>query len=109
MHSHVLRSLSRGFALAMLAAMPVALVAQDAPKPAAEGFSGRLPIALGHLCGLQLPGAEGDRQRSSTGWRHRSAADVQVDELRHHRERRLLLQQVCGRSGGSCDPRHVHQ
>jgi hypothetical protein len=43
MHSHVLRSLSRGFALAMLAAMPIALVAQDAPKPAATAFPGESP------------------------------------------------------------------
>ncbi len=43
MHSHVFRSLSRGFALAMLAAMPVALVAQDAPKPAATAFPGESP------------------------------------------------------------------
>jgi len=43
MHSHVLRSLSRGFAVAMLAAMPVALVAQDAPKPAATAFPGDSP------------------------------------------------------------------
>ena len=44
MHSHVLRSLCRGFAVAMLAAMPVALVAQDAPKPAATtAFPGESP------------------------------------------------------------------
>src|SRR5579863_10179259 len=43
MHSHVFRSLGRGFALAMLAAMPVALVAQDAPKPAATAFPGDSP------------------------------------------------------------------
>ena len=38
MHSHVLRSLCRGFAMAMLAVVPVALAAQDAPKPAAKAF-----------------------------------------------------------------------
>ena len=44
MHSHVLRSLCRGFGVAMLAAMPVALVAQDAPKPAATtAFPGESP------------------------------------------------------------------
>ncbi len=34
MHSHLLKSLSRVLALAMLASVPVALAAQDAPKPA---------------------------------------------------------------------------
>lgn len=36
MHSHGLKSLGRVFALAVLAALPVALAAQDAPKPAAK-------------------------------------------------------------------------
>ncbi len=43
MHSHVLRSLCRVFAVAMLAAVPVALAAQDAPKPAATAFPGDSP------------------------------------------------------------------
>ena len=34
MHSHFLKSWSRVFALAVLASVTVALVAQDAPKPA---------------------------------------------------------------------------
>jgi hypothetical protein len=34
MHSHVLKCLSRVFALAVLASVPVAVIAQDAPKPA---------------------------------------------------------------------------
>ena len=37
MHSHLLKSLSRSFALAVLATVPVALAAQNAPKPAARG------------------------------------------------------------------------
>ena len=36
MHSHVLKTLSRVFALTMLGLVPVALAAQEAPKPAAK-------------------------------------------------------------------------
>jgi outer membrane protein OmpA-like peptidoglycan-associated protein len=43
MHSHVLKSLSRVVALAMLAAMPVAITAQDSPKPAAKAFPEESP------------------------------------------------------------------
>jgi hypothetical protein len=43
MHSHVLKSLSRVFALAMLALAPIALTAQDAPKPAPKAFPSDSP------------------------------------------------------------------
>ncbi len=43
MHSHVLKSLSRVFALATLTLVPVALAAQDAPKPAPKASASDSP------------------------------------------------------------------
>jgi hypothetical protein len=43
MHSHVLKSLSRVIALAMVASVPVAMVAQDAPKPAPKASQADSP------------------------------------------------------------------
>jgi hypothetical protein len=53
MHSHVLKSLSRVFAWALLASVPAALAAQEAPKPAArsnawEDNPSRWDIFLGY-------------------------------------------------------------
>ena len=62
---------------------------------------------MGHFRRVQLPGAQGHGGRSSAGPRPRSAADLQIDEPRRHRQRDLLLQQVCGRAGGDCGSRPV--
>ena len=59
MHSHLLKSWSRVFAFAVLASVPIALAAQDAPKPAPKAFPSDSPSRWDFFAGYSYLAPKG--------------------------------------------------
>src|SRR3954453_10656069 len=59
MHSHLLKSWSRVFALAVLASVPVAMAAQDAPKPAPRASQADSPSRWDFFAGYSYLAPKG--------------------------------------------------